>query len=108
MAKKLIVKTQHKFSGMGQLGAALFIVTPIATAITMPLLLRELARTYGGDVTGPAIVLFLAGFGATVSIPMMLIGRQSLHIAETVEDDGKADDLWSNWSKAGPIIKDRS
>lgn len=96
--KKIIVQTKHKFTGMGQFGVALFVVAPIVTAIATPALLNELGRTYGSNPLVPALFLGLAGIGATISIPMMLIGRASLHLAETIEGSEKADEIWEGWS----------
>lgn len=97
--KKIIVQTKHKFTQLGVWGVVLFVASPIAAGFAYNWLLQESEKRYSANPEIAYLALVLAGIAFSVSIPMMLIGRASLHLAETIEGSDKADEIWQEWSK---------
>ncbi|MGI2032041.1 hypothetical protein ACRQ1B_06570 [Rhizobium panacihumi] len=96
--KKIIVQTKHKFTEAGRWGIGLFIASPFASGIATLVILSQDSDRYSDPPVGAIIFLGLTTLTFCLSIPLLLIGRTSLHIAETIEGSEKADEIWNEWS----------
>lgn len=99
MSRKLLVQTKHKFTNYGYLGVTLFIGGPIGIWIGYRWLFVELADRYSGDLSGPYFLMALASIAISVGVPLMLVGRNSLHLAETHDNDEQAFKVWKEWDR---------
>lgn len=99
MANKIIVQTKHKFTEAGRWGIGLFMLSPVMGGIAYAVILHEAADRYSSGPGAAPLFLGLASIGFCAAIPLMLIGRASLHLAETIEGSDKADEIWADWSK---------
>lgn len=95
MAGKFQIRTTQSFTFWGKLGIGLLLGGPIVSAIGYNWLMVELLKPYGSSVFGPAALMLISGLAFLASFPLIIIGRDQLHVAQAVQETKGENGLWS-------------